>query len=564
MRVTAAVYSNNLPVSEEQAQALAVNEALREPLSDFLDRQVRHRKLVAGVGIGLIVLGLMLIAVSLTAGIIGILAGLAVGGGGYYYIQNQRPPVQITGIEKRYWTGYSLPGEDGVVFYDATATVPDTEFKLEQLQNETKIREASAKLDELDDFPVLMNDDDNAEQEFIETLETIESELVGAETRTVNAPVFTQDSPETEAITRLVDHADAQPVPVRTEVDVEKAQQDLEALSELGNLAEDNPVEDELETISDVGQGVANNLTAHQDDVVETLNDHIQTAADAFGIVSYNFYCPDCHEDDVVSELVVADGSESDAYCKTCRSYHSKDEAIPRHKIKDELVLPIWDQLWAEKADEKRKIYQDIEDQKHDLKEREYEQCREEIRTTTERIRDLRSKIRDLKTQAKAAEGAVDEIGDLMVKYERLNEQRKEKFSSEVEEAFREIDQETKEILEETRAEEQERLQQAEEEAEEKAEMLRIEERQRQAEMLAAQREIQENIAKAQMQHQEQLAHAEIDAERAMTEAQIDQQAEYQRKNWLLETRGGTSFSDTINRMKYGKDELLGASARSD
>lgn len=560
MRVRDTVYSNGEPIEEQQAKALAINEALRQPLSDFLTTQVRQLKRFLGAGIGVLVLGLVLLTQSALIGVVGVLAGLLIAGGGYYHVQQQTPEIEITGLEKRYWTGYLLPSEDGALVYDATMTFPETEFELEQVRNEKAIKRASAEIEDLDDFPVVMNDENDVETQFTELLDSIETELEQAKSRKVTAPVLTQNSAETKAVTSLISYADAETVPARAEVEIAQAKQDLRALSELGNLAEENPIEDDLEEVTDVGQMAADEFTVHQDEAIETLIEHIQTAADAFGVVSYNFYCPNCEGDDVESQLVISDDPDQEVYCETCRSYHSREGAIPRHKIKDELVLPTWDQLWAEKADEKRRIYENIEDQKLDLKEREYEQSREEIRTATERIRDLRSKIRDLKTQAKAAEGAVDEIGDLMVKYERLNEQRKEEFTSEVEEAFAEIDEETEEILEETRGEEQERLEEAEEEAEEKAEMLRVEERQRQAEMIAAQKE----IAQQQMQHQEQMTKMQMGAEKEMTEAELEQQAEHHKQDWLLETRGETSFSDTINNMKYKKDQVLGASARGD
>lgn len=564
MRVTDVVYSNDQPVSGEHARALAINEALREPLSEFLDRQ--RSQLVTAVGGGVVVtlIGSALLLNGVSVGGLVVLAGLAIAGGGYYYIKNRDPDVQVQNIKKGYWTGYSLPSDDGVLLYDATAAVPDSEFQLEQVTDEDRIEQVKGEIEDVGDFPVVMTEESHVEGEFTHLLETVETELATTDSFEVNAPVLTRESPETAAITSLIDHADSQPVPVETDVDIDQAKADLENLSELGNIAEENPVEEELRTITDRGEAAAEELSTHQDETVEILNDHIQTAADAFGFVSYNFYCPDCSEDDIESQLGVPDDADEDLYCETCRSFHTREEAVPRHKIKDDLVLPTWDQLWTEKADQKRRIYENIEDQKRELKEREYEQYREEVRTTTERIRDLRSKIRDLKSKARAAQGTVEEISSLMVKFDRLNERRKQEFRSEVEQTFHEIDQETERILEETRMEEQERLEKAEQEAEQKAEMLRVEERQRNAEMLAAQRQIQEEIATAQMQQREELARAQAQHEEELTAAELQQEEKHHREDWMLKTRGKTSFSDTIDRMKQKKDRLLGASTRGE
>lgn len=564
MRATDTVYENDQPVSEERARALAINEAVREPLSEFLDRQ--RSQLVAALGAGAVttLLGLALVAGGMTVGAVGVLAGIVLTGGGYYYVRSRSPEVQVQNIKKGYWTGYSLPGDDGVLLYDATAGVPDSEFQLERVTDEDRIEQVREELGNVGDFPVVMTEDRQVESEFTDLLETVETELATTDSFEVTAPVLTRESPETAAITSLIDHADSEPVPVETTVGIDRAKADLGNLSKLGNIAEENPVEAELETITDRGTAAADDLSTHQDDAVEILNDHIQTAADAFGLVSYNFYCPDCFEDDIESQLGVPDDDDEDLYCETCRSYHTREKATPRHEIKDDIVLPTWDQLWAEKADEKRRIYENIEDQKRELKEREYEQYREEVRTTTERIRDLRAKIRDLKTEAQAAQGTVREIGSLMVKFDRLKKQRMREFSTEVEQIYDEIDAETEQILEETQVEEQERLEEAEKRAEQKAELLRIEQRQRNAEMLAAQRQIHQETARAQAEHREELARAQAQHETELTAKELDQEERHHRENWLLETRGKMSFSETIDRMKQKKDRMLGASTRGD
>lgn len=574
MQVQEVVYDDGEPIDEQKARALAINEAIRRRISDFLDEQLKKLKIIFGVGIIVILLGGITLTRSVIGGIV-ILAGLGIIGGGYYYVQQQKPELQIAGLQKHYWTGYAIDGDDGALLFDATGTVSETEFELEQVQNHEMIKKSSEQIGEIGDHPVVMTDEVDVETEFTELLESIEGELEEASSRTVTAPVLPEDSEGIAAIKSLISHMDDETVSAKTEFELSQAKQDLESLSELANLAKENPVKDDLEKVTEVGETKAEELTAQQDAAINKLLDHINNISDAFAAVSYNFYCPNCEADSIESKLVFPDDAEKELYCETCRSYHTKDAVIPRHKIKDDVVLPTQDQLWSEKADQKRQIYENIEDKKLDLKEREFEQSREEIRTTTERIRDLRSKIRDLKTQAKAAEGAVDEIGDLMVKYDRLNQERKNEFSSEIDEVITEIEEETDQIIEEMRSEEQERLKKAEEEAEKKAEILRIEERQRQAEMIAAQEEIVKGAAQAQMRHQEamtdaqisagqNMTRAQISAEQDMTEAKLEQKAEHHKKDWLLETRGNTSLFDTIDSMKYWKDQKIGGSVRGD
>jgi DNA repair exonuclease SbcCD ATPase subunit len=224
---------------------------------------------------------------------------------------------------------------------------------------------------------------------------------------------------------------------------------------------------------------------------------------------------------------------------------------IPRHRLRDEIVNHVWDHLWTEKDDQRREVYENIEDRKHELQEKEFEQRREEIRSATDRIRDLRSRIRDLRTEAKAAEGKVDEIGDLMVKYDRLHRERKQEFRSDVKEAFAEIDRQTERILEETRNEEQNRIEQAQEAAREKAEMIREEERRRQMDKFLAEQQRADERAKAEMEQRAALHEKEMGIEQRQ-----------HREDWMLKTRGRTSFSSLINRVKMRKDRLLGASAQ--
>jgi hypothetical protein len=137
-----------------------------------------------------------------------------------------------------------------------------------------------------------------------------------------------------------------------------------------------------------------------------------------------------------------------------------------------------------------------------------------------------------------------------MVKYERLDEQRKQDFEREVEAAFAEIDEETERILEQTRNEEQERIEAAEQDAKEKAQMMREDERRREIEKFAARQEMENKRKRAELQQRAELHDEEIDVEKR-----------HHREEWMLETRGRTSFSGRIDRFKLWKDRKIGQSA---
>jgi len=550
MRVGSAVYEAGEPVDEKTATALAMNEVLREPLAEFLETQKRRLRNAAIIAVALVVLGIGTLVVGASGigmGLIGL--GIVTGGGGYWYVMTRSPDISVQSVERGIWSGHSLPVQNGTILYDATATSDQTEFELERLSDKSTIDEATNELGDLGELPVVMDQDEPVEQQVSEALDTVRQEIQTAEQHTVEAPVIASSDPAADAVGRFADLADDDPVDADIEVTPEDAREDVGELNELEEMAAADDAEAELQQISDTGRELVRDLSSTQEMAVDLLNDHIGTAADAFGLVSYNFYCPDCQTDDIDSAVALVEPEEGRWHCETCRTTHETDAVIPRHRIKDDIVNPVWDQLWIEKDDQRREVYENIEDQKSELEEREFEQRREEIRSAADRIRDLRSRIRDLKTEAKAAEGTVSEIGDLMVKYERIHEERKREFENEVESSFAQIDEETDRILEETRNEEQERIEQAQQAAQEKADLMREEERRREVEKFIAEQEREDARVEAQMQQAHGLHSEEMDMEKRQ-----------HREQHLLETRGRTSFSTLINKGRMKKDRVLGAS----
>jgi hypothetical protein len=270
-------------------------------------------------------------------------------------------------------------------------------------------------------------------------------------------------------------------------------------------MVDEDRGESVLLEVSEQCRELAGELSGHQEAAVGLLNDHLSTAGDYFGLVTYNFYCPDCLDDDIDSELEPVD---DEWFCDVCRSHYPQGVGVPRHAIRDDLVLDISDQLWVEKDDPLREIYENIDDQKSELEEREFEQRREEIRTVGDRINDVRSRIRDLKTEAKAKRGSIDRIGELMVEHERLAEQKREEFRRDVQQSYDEIERETQQAIEETRDVVEGRIEEAEKEAGEKAELMREEERAFEREKVAYEQEMENRRVEAQMK-QSQQQHAE-------------------------------------------------------
>jgi hypothetical protein len=540
MRLASVVFDDGSPVGEQEARALAVHEAIGDYLSDHLDGQWTNIKRAGAVGAGVAVLGIGLLATNspgLGAGLL--VLGVVIGGGGVAYSRRQEPDVTVRSVEKGYWTGYMIPDRNGTVVFDATDTIERRQFTLELLEDPEQAAAVQRDLESIRDFPVVLEREGNVEASFVDSLSDLESAIDEAATHEIAAPVIEGDDPAMETLSRLAPEATADPVDAGgVAVSMDDAHDQVDAFDEFEEMADEDHGESVLLNVSEQSRELANELSGLQETAIGLLNDHIGTVGDTFGLVSYHFYCPDCIGDDIESRLEVR-GSDSQWYCETCRSNFEPGDGVPRHRIRDDIVLEMTEQLWIEKDDQRREIYESIEDQKAELEEREFEQRREEIRTAEERIKDVRGRIRDLQTEAKAKEGIVDRIGELMVEYERLNERKKEQFRDNVTEAFEEIDEETEEVLEETRGIVQDRIDEAEKEAKEKAETMREEERQFQRELIAYQEARADRRAEFE---QEQAAHrAQVKDEHEAKRARISDERQAERDKGVIQTIEATS-----------------------
>jgi len=519
MRLSSAVFEDERAVGEQEARSLAIHDAIGEAVSRHVDRQWNRVKYIGAGGLVVALVGSALLATGSTLPGGGLLVlGPLAAGVGVAYVRSQEPDVTVRSVEKGYWTGYAVPDRDGTVVFDATESVESRQFTLELLQNPERTADIDRELQSMSDFPVVMDEEDDVENAFVDLLDDVESQVQGAEAHEVSAPVLTEEDAVMESLSRLAPMADEEPVDAGgVSMSLADANEQVDTFSEFESMANEDHGESVLLSVSEQSRELANELSGLQETAVGLLNDHLGTAGDLFGLVSYNFYCPDCKGDDIDSGLELLD-TEGEWYCPTCRSNFEPDDGIPRHRIRDEIVLDVWDQLWIEKDDQRREVYESIEDQKAEIEEREFEQRREEIRTAEERIKDIRARIRDLQTEAKAKQGTVEEIGELMVKYERLNEQKKEAFRQDVTRAFEEIDAETEQVLEETEGIIQDRIEEAESEAADKAEMLREEERQRERERVAYEQAREDERAERQEERRDERAAGVMNAIAATNE----------------------------------------------
>jgi len=502
VRVSSVIFDDSSTVDEETAQALAIHEAVRDDIQGHFNQQWSRLKLAIAAAIILIIAGIGGVAIGeIGIGIALLGIGILGGVGGGAYVRSQTPDVTVSSVQKGYWTGYLVPDGDETVVFDATESIDPQQFQLNLLKDPEQAQGVKEQLASMDEFPVVMNEENDVEDQFVSSVSAIETELENSETHEVTAPVLQDDDPAIESLSQLASKADSGSIDAGgVALSQQEAEKQVETFDEFESMADEDRGESVLLDVSEQSRQIASDLSGHQKRATKLLNQHVATAGDMFGLISYNFYCPDCMDDDIESLLEIRQ-EDGQWYCATCRSAMELTTGIPRHRIRDEIILDTWDQLWIEKDDQKREVYESIEDQKAELTEREFEQRREEIRSVEDRIKDIRAKIRDLQTEARAKQGIVKEMGELMSKYERLQQQKIERFRADVNQSFEAIDEETERVLKETEGVVEDRIEEAEKEAEARAETMREEERQRHRETIATQKAIAKDRAARDRAH---------------------------------------------------------------
>ena len=560
MKLSSTVIQNNSSLTDVESLALSIDDAIGEVVEKHAKNQFEAWRRV--LGIILVGAGIVAAAGYWSVGMWLWLAGLCVIGVGVFMaarVDDGDPDVLVTGARKRYWTAYAFPRAEGTLLFDATDVIEKSTFDLDQLDDPKTLRRAHDELAEMNSFPTVMPREDNVEERIEQHLEGIHAELMDTNTITLEAPVIK----DTHSIVRGLEtideamtdgHAD-----LNTAYDMDEAAEIVEAIEDLEQLAFDNDPGEQLRELKCGADDTVTRVVETQSDAIEQLNDHIETAGDLLATTSYNFYCPICQIDDVESplEASLVDGTEW--YCNTCTQTFKEGIVVPKHRMKDELIEDVWDQLWIEKDDERRRIYERIEDQKEELAEREYEQRREEIRTTTDRIKDRRAKLRDLQTKANAGRGKVDEIGSLMVKYRGLAETRKNEFRDEVNRKAEMIERETQRVIEETRDIDQQRLEEAEQQARANARVIEAEQERRHREQLAMQQTIAETAHENALANKAAaVASHEVAGDVKRQNVELESIADHKKKEFLLETRGSVSPVKMINKMHMKKGAIRG------
>lgn len=548
MRLSTGILDDGAPVDEDEELGLVVSSVVDDEVRSAL--RWKYRLVILGVvvavlttllGLPFLVLGIDVLTYPIfilgwgTAGVV-LLAG-----------KLKSPNATVTRAEKRLWTGYFLPQGDRGVVYDATATLPTSEFELEELENIDAIHTAVEDFEDGLDLPPIMDDDGNVEEQVARELRDVRQSLTDTASTHVEAPVLdgSREPAFANAVVEASTYASASDRRTDTvDVGLEEATREADAITELQTLAFETDPEDVLTDLKSNTEAAVDEIADRRRSSLASLNDHVDAVGEVLALPSYTFFCPVCLGDDIESRLDPEFDPDLRWECRTCSNeFRPEDEPVPKHQLKDELVEDVWDDLWTEVEDERRRIYENIEDQKSDLKEREFEQKQEVIRDSWGRIKDIQSKLRDLQTESRAKDKAVEKIGETMHKYDRINAQRRDQFERDVRRVVEEVQEETEETIQAMEQYEEKRIQESQEEAERRAELRQIEKEKRHREKIAATEALGHKIEGLG----EQLAgqHDEL----------MDELREEHQREVLLDTRGETSTFDTVNKahMAWGK-----------
>ncbi|MCP2729028.1 hypothetical protein [Limnofasciculus baicalensis] len=96
--------------------------------------------------------------------------------------------------------------------------------------------------------------------------------------------------------------------------------------------------------------------------------------------------------------------------CQLCSESFNDEQAqwARMIKVKDDLILPIWDALWLEKHDERNRIIREKEAELRENVEEEVAKLREEAKLFTEEFRPVRDKLENMGSSSRVAQQQID------------------------------------------------------------------------------------------------------------------------------------------------------------
>lgn len=353
MKVPSSIIHDDEPVSEEFEVGIVAATVLKDELKEYLDTKRTRLLWSFGTGTLAVIAGLYLtFGGSGGAGLL--LAGVGITAFGVgTYLYRRSPEVRLKRAEKRFWTGHLLPSPNGVMVVDGTGTVSDTEFEVEVLAQEDELSRTSDELRNEGELPIILPRERNIESDLKDEFSRLEQTLTNTNRTSVRVPPIGQASPIVDGIDEVLPYAEENEEDGGfVKIPITEACEKVDKIENLESLAFEDDVDETFSDLKTHSKRALDEITESQKEMVDLLNESIESTGDLLTLISYNFYCPDCLMDEIYSTLELeTSGGNLEWYCGTCRSYHGLEEATPKNRIKDELIDEIWDRLWIEKDD---------------------------------------------------------------------------------------------------------------------------------------------------------------------------------------------------------------------
>lgn len=192
----------------------------------------------------------------------------------------------------------------------------------------------------------------------------------------------------------------------------------------------------------------------------EIFVDHLFNFSQMLEKSNFNHYCPSCNEDaiqtlekfeywydgetdhrvsfDSNTKMKLTDVGSAIWTCPQCSS--NTDDPYPRHKLEDELFIPVYDKLYEENYLERLKVYRSIADQKRQYGVDAEKTLHEFVRESTSQVNQIKSKVRSITAEIRADQSSVEEMNKMLLKYEHLNAEKARQISADLERHRKEVE----------------------------------------------------------------------------------------------------------------------------
>ena len=142
------------------------------------------------------------------------------------------------------------------------------------------------------------------------------------------------------------------------------------------------------------------------------------------------------------TKMMLSEGFSQTWKCPVCEQ--ETQQPIQKHKLDDELFTPVYDKLYEEHFKDRLSIYNNINDQKRQYAEKASTQFHQVLRENRNKEDHIKSKIRNISAEINSEQEAINQLNDLLVKYERIDKDRAKEIERDIKKIKRDVEKENK------------------------------------------------------------------------------------------------------------------------